>query len=129
MSVIAWEQTTSSQEFQTCTTSKGFIESATNISTLTQLRLEHSLIFELSPDNLPEVTSNKELIFPPESTTIKDASLIMVREKNAKYTLVRVREKTHKNLFTQLCYLPNFSNHIGSSSNGKLRRLLRTRLG
>ena len=88
-----------------------------------------TLLCVLSPDNLPEVTSNKELIFPPESTTIKDASLIMVREKNAKYTLVRVREKTHKNLFTQLCYLPNFSNHVGSSSNGKLRRLLRTRLG
>jgi len=48
-----------------------------------------TLLCVLSPDNLPEVTSNKELIFPPESTTIKDASLIMVREKNAKYTLVR----------------------------------------
>ena len=49
-----------------------------------------ALLCVLSPDELPEVTSNKELIFPPESSPIKDASLIMVREKNAKYTLVRV---------------------------------------
>jgi len=48
-----------------------------------------ALLCVLSPDELPEVTSNKELIFPPESSPIKDASLIMVREKNAKYTLVR----------------------------------------
>ena len=50
-----------------------------------------ALLCVLSPEELPEVTSNKELIFPPDSSTIKDASLIMVREKNAKYTLVRVR--------------------------------------
>ena len=49
-----------------------------------------ALLCVLSPEELPEVTSNKELIFPPESSPIKDASLIMVREKNAKYTLVRV---------------------------------------
>jgi len=48
-----------------------------------------ALLCVLSPEELPEVTSNKELIFPPESSPIKDASLIMVREKNAKYTLVR----------------------------------------
>ena len=48
-----------------------------------------ALLCVLSPDELPEVTSNKELIFPPDLSPIKDASLIMVREKNAKYTLVR----------------------------------------
>ena len=63
-----------------------------------------TLLCVLSPDNLPEVTSNKELIFPPESTTIKDVSLIMVREKNAKYTLVRVR-----NNFRKLLTLSNFT--------------------
>jgi hypothetical protein len=49
-----------------------------------------ALLCVLSPEELPEVTSNKELIFPPEGSPIKDASLIMVREKNSKYTLVRV---------------------------------------
>lgn len=49
-----------------------------------------ALLCVLSTEELPEVTSNKELIFPPDSSAIKDASLIMVREKNAKYTLVRV---------------------------------------
>ena len=63
-----------------------------------------TLLCVLSPDNLPEVTSNKELIFPPESTTIKDVSLIMVREKNAKYTLVRVRHN-----FRKLLILSNFT--------------------
>lgn len=48
-----------------------------------------ALLCVLSPEELPEVTSNKELIFPPEGSPIKDASLIMVREKNSKYTLVR----------------------------------------
>ena len=84
-----------------------------------------TLLCVLSPDNLPEVTSNKELIFPPESTTIKDVSLIMVREKNAKYTLVRVRHN-----FRKLLTLPNFTAiFLGSASNGKLRHLLRARLG
>ena len=49
-----------------------------------------ALLCVLSPEELPEVTSNKELIFPPETSPVRDASLIMVREKNAKYTLVRV---------------------------------------
>ena len=44
----------------------------------------------LCPEELPEVTTNKELIFPPDTSCIKDASLIMVREKSGKYTLVRV---------------------------------------
>ena len=52
-----------------------------------------ALLCVLSPEELPEVTSNKELIFPPEGSPIKDASLIMVREKNSKYTLVRVSFK------------------------------------
>jgi hypothetical protein len=43
-----------------------------------------------SLEELPEVTSNKELIFPPDTATIKDASLIMVREKNSRFSLVRV---------------------------------------
>jgi len=43
----------------------------------------------LCPEELPEVTTNKELIFPPDTSCIKDASLIMVREKSGKYTLVR----------------------------------------
>ena len=67
-----------------------------------------TLLCVLSPDNLPEVTSNKELIFPPESTTIKDASLIMVREKNAKYTLVRVRNRHKKKLCCQQTNPPIF---------------------
>ena len=49
-----------------------------------------ALLCVLSPEELPEVTSNKELIFPPDSSMIKDASLIMIREKNAKHGLVRV---------------------------------------
>ena len=49
-----------------------------------------ALLCVLSPEELPEVTSNKELIFPPEGSPIMNASLIMVREKNSKYTLVRV---------------------------------------
>ena len=54
-----------------------------------------ALLCVLSPEELPEVTSNKELIFPPETSPIKDASLIMVNiaensnENCEKYTLVR----------------------------------------
>ena len=48
----------------------------------------------LCPEELPEVTTNKELIFPPDTSCIKDASLIMVREKSGKYTLVRVSTKS-----------------------------------
>jgi hypothetical protein len=40
-------------------------------------------------EELPEVTTNKELIFPPDTATIREACLIMVREKSGKYTLVR----------------------------------------
>merc|ERR1711879_764145 len=32
---------------------------------------------------------NKELIFPPDTATIREACLVMVREKSGKYTLVR----------------------------------------
>ena len=64
-----------------------------------------TLLCVLSPDDLPEVTSNKELIFPPESTTIKDVSLIMVREKNAKYTLVRVSDSMFTSLAARRLFL------------------------
>ena len=47
----------------------------------------------LCPEELPEVTTNKELIFPPDTSCIRDASLIMVREKSGKYTLVRVSKE------------------------------------
>jgi hypothetical protein len=41
-------------------------------------------------DDLPEVSANKELIFPSDTANIKDAYLVIVREKNSRYTLVRV---------------------------------------
>jgi len=41
-------------------------------------------------DGFPDITPAKELIFPSEAGNIKDAYLIMVREKNSKYILVRV---------------------------------------
>jgi hypothetical protein len=42
-------------------------------------------------DDLPEVTPNKELIFPSDSANIRDAYLVIVREKNARFSFVRVR--------------------------------------
>ena len=50
----------------------------------------NAVLAVLSNDDLPEVTPNKELIFPSDSANIKDAYLVIVREKNSRYTLVRV---------------------------------------
>ena len=50
----------------------------------------NAVLAVMTNDELPEVTPNKELIFPSDSVTIKDACLVIVREKNSRYTLVRV---------------------------------------
>ena len=50
----------------------------------------NAVLAVLSNDELPEVTPNKELIFPSDTANIRDAYLVIVREKNSKYTLVRV---------------------------------------
>ncbi len=46
-------------------------------------------------DQLPEVALGKDrdLIFPQDTSSIKDASLILMRDKNSKPTLVRVSLK------------------------------------
>ena len=49
-----------------------------------------AILCVMCSEELPEVTTNKELIFPPDTATIREACLIMVREKSGKYTLVRV---------------------------------------
>ena len=79
----------------------------------------------LSPDSaLPEVGSNKELIFPPDTSAIKDASLVLIK----KQALVRV------SLFLapkSILYVSGNSvlSSVGSPLHGKLCGLLRTRLG
>lgn len=48
-----------------------------------------ALLAVWSTDELPTVLPNKTLIFPEETGNIKDASLLLVREKNSRFTLVR----------------------------------------
>ncbi|CAB4067894.1 unnamed protein product [Lepeophtheirus salmonis] len=48
-----------------------------------------ALLAVWSSEELPEISPSKALIFPQESGTIKDASLLLVREKNSRFTLVR----------------------------------------
>ena len=50
----------------------------------------HALLAVLSSEELPEVSSKKQLIFPSNTSSIKDASLVIVREKNAKNAPIRV---------------------------------------
>ena len=56
----------------------------------TKLGPIHALLAVLSTEELPEVSPKKELIFPSNTTSIKDASLVIVREKNAKHSPIRV---------------------------------------
>ena len=66
------------------------------VRTAVKMNPIQAVLCVLCPEELPEVTTNKELIFPPDTSTIKDASLIMVREKSGKYTLVRVSTVRNK---------------------------------
>lgn len=47
-----------------------------------------------STQELPVVVANKELIFPQDTAGIRDASLLLLRDKTSKPGLVRVKEKT-----------------------------------
>ena len=57
----------------------------------------HALLAVLSSEELPEVSSKKQLIFPSNTSSIKDASLVIVREKNAKNAPIRVSLYIHYN--------------------------------
>ena len=50
----------------------------------------HALLAVLSSEELPEVSSKTPLIFPSNTSYIRDASLVIVREKNAKNAPIRV---------------------------------------
>ena len=56
----------------------------------TKLGPIHALLAVLSSEELPEVSPKKQLIFPSNISSIKDASLVIVREKNAKNSPIRV---------------------------------------
>ena len=56
----------------------------------------HALLAVLSSEDLPEVSSKKQLIFPSNTSSIKDASLVIVREKNAKNAPIRVSVQMRK---------------------------------
>ena len=83
------------------------------VRTAVKMNPIQAVLCVLCPEELPEVTTNKELIFPPDTSTIKDASLIMVREKSGKYTLVRV--STVRNIkdwtITLIKFHLSFKNH------------------
>ena len=56
----------------------------------------HALLAVLSSEELPEVSSKTPLIFPSNTSSIKDASLVIVREKGAKNAPIRVSLNTSK---------------------------------
>ena len=56
----------------------------------TKLGPIHALLAVLSSEELPEVSPKKQLIFPSNISSIKDASLVIVRDKNAKNAPIRV---------------------------------------
>ena len=60
----------------------------------TRLGPIHALLAVLSSEELPEVSPKKQLIFPSNISSIKDASLVIVREKNAKNSPIRVSFET-----------------------------------
>ena len=60
----------------------------------TKLGPIHALLAVLSSEELPEVSPKKQLIFPSNISSIKDASLVIVREKNAKNSPIRVSFET-----------------------------------
>ena len=75
----------------------------------------HALLAVLSSEELPEVSSKKQLIFPSNTSSIKDASLVIVREKNAKNAPIRVRLCIYYNVAS--CMNIEFSYRVTHSSN------------
>eukprot|EP00095_Tigriopus_kingsejongensis_P006708 maker-scaffold25_size650667-snap-gene-4.14 protein:Tk06708 transcript:maker-scaffold25_size650667-snap-gene-4.14-mRNA-1 annotation:"myosin-m heavy chain-like" len=55
----------------------------------TKFTLVSGVLVVQASEDLPEITDSKELIFPSDTTSIKDASLVLFKDKNSKPNLFR----------------------------------------